>query len=136
MSQIIVGQCAAPSARLAEAESAQRWNTQSDGNEDKGGPEALPGRRGELEVVEECAPHSWLVEGRVAQGVVDTYVLVKDGHGDHRLCSVDHIVHHDEDVAVHRLERSVIWRGWEGDGLGTADQSRGFQPVYSISLLG
>ena len=32
--------------------SAQRWNTQSDGNEDKGGPEALPGRRCELEVVE------------------------------------------------------------------------------------
>ena len=79
-------------------------NTKGDGDEDERGPQPLPGGEGELEPAEIHVPHPGLVEGRVTRGCVCTDVLVKDGHGDHGLRGVQHVVHHDEEVAVHRLD--------------------------------
>ena len=36
-------------------------DTKSDANEDEGGPQPLPGRRGKLQTVEEHVPHPRLV---------------------------------------------------------------------------
>ena len=79
-------------------------DTKSDANEDEGGPQPLPGRGGKLETVEEHVAHPRLVQGRVTRGELCTDVLVKDGHGDHGLGCVQHVVHDDEEVAVHSLD--------------------------------
>ena len=82
-------------------------DTKSDANEDEGGPQPLPGRGGKLETVEEHVAHPRLVQGRVTRGELCTDVLVKDGHGDHGLGCVQHVVHDDEEVAVHSLDWDV-----------------------------
>ena len=78
--------------------------TKSDANEDEGGPQSLPGRGGKLETVEEHVAHPRLVQRWVTRGELCTDVLVKDGHGDHGLGCVQHVVHDDEEVAVHSLD--------------------------------
>ena len=80
--------------------------TEGDGDEDEGGPQALPGGGGKLEPVEKHVAHPWLIEGRVTHGGLCADILVKDGHGDHGLRGVQHVVHHDEEFAVHSLD----WR--------------------------
>ena len=79
-------------------------DTKSDANEDEGGPQSLPGRGGKLETVEEHVTHPRLVQRWVTRGELCTDVLVKDGHGDHGLGCVQHVVHDDEEVAVHSLD--------------------------------
>ena len=91
--------------------------TEGDGDEDEGGPQALPGGGGKLEPVEKHVAHPRLIEGRVTHGGLCADILVKDGHGDHGLRGVQHVVHHDEEVAVHSLEGGremtvmIIWGG-------------------------
>ena len=82
-------------------------DTKSDANEDEGGPQPLPGRGGKLETVEEHVAHPRLVQGRITRGELSADVLVKDCHGDHGLGCVQHVVHDDEEVAVHSLDGDV-----------------------------